>query len=73
MKYVGKVIFLIWIIFWSLASIIKFLTNMPEDKNALGEFFGISGLALSLVIGLLPAIAIYFVVKWFSRRKTKKT
>lgn len=71
-KY-GKVILGIWVIFWSSASIIKFFINIPEDKNALGEFFGISGLALSLTIGLLPAIAIYVLVKWYFRRRAKKS
>ena len=61
----------LWVLFWSTISIFKYFSNMPEIKNSLGEFFGIIGLITALLIGLLPAMLLYFIVRWLLKKRTK--
>lgn len=69
-RWLISVLFL-WVIFWGIASICKYISNTPEVKNSLGESFGILGLLFSLLIGIIPAILIYFVARKIIKKKSQ--
>ena len=65
-----KILLSIWLIYWVVGVLRKFILQLPSDYY--GWFFGILGLLLVLLQGIAPALIIYFVLKWFIKKAIKR-